>query len=100
MVVVPYPHAGATSARTRASWSRPARRAVIEDEAFDAAALLDAARLLEDAHAHLGDVRPRPAALGRPGAADAVAELVLALAERRPLPDADTIERLSRAAAA
>jgi hypothetical protein len=34
--------------------------------------------------------------LGRPAAADAVAELVLAAAERRPLPDAATIDRLSR----
>ena len=31
--------------------------------------------------------------LGRPGAADAVAALVLALAERRPLPPVDAIER-------
>jgi hypothetical protein len=36
---------------------------------------------------------------GRPGAAAAVAELVLALAERRPLPASDSIERLSRGAA-
>jgi hypothetical protein len=37
--------------------------------------------------------------LGRPGAADAVAELVLAAAERRPPPDGETIDRLSRRAA-
>jgi hypothetical protein len=36
--------------------------------------------------------------LGRPAAADVVAELVLALAERRPLPDAAGIERRSRGA--
>jgi hypothetical protein len=39
-------------------------------------------------------------ALGRPGAADAVARLVLAVAQRQPLPDAETIERLSRGRAA
>jgi hypothetical protein len=39
-------------------------------------------------------------ALGRPGAADAVADLVLAAAERRPLPDPAVLERRSRGLAA
>jgi hypothetical protein len=34
--------------------------------------------------------------LGRPGAAAAVADLVVAVAERRTLPDAAAIERRSR----
>jgi hypothetical protein len=34
--------------------------------------------------------------LGRPGAAAAVAELVLAAAERRPAPDAERLEKLAR----
>jgi hypothetical protein len=34
--------------------------------------------------------------LGRPGAAAAVADLVLAVAARRPLPDPAAIERRSR----
>jgi len=34
--------------------------------------------------------------LGRPGAAAAVAELVLAAARREPLPDPDRIERFAR----
>jgi hypothetical protein len=38
--------------------------------------------------------------LGRPGAAEAVAALVLALAERRPLPSTEAIERLARGRAA
>jgi hypothetical protein len=37
---------------------------------------------------------------GRPGAADAIATLVLALAERRPLPDAAAIEAIARGVAA
>jgi hypothetical protein len=37
--------------------------------------------------------------LGRPGAADAIAALVLALAERRPLPDAAAIEAIARGTA-
>jgi hypothetical protein len=36
---------------------------------------------------------------GRPGAASAVAELVLALAERATLPSDATIEQMSKAAA-
>jgi hypothetical protein len=36
---------------------------------------------------------------GRPGAANAVADLVMALAQRRPLPNAEAIDRISRAAA-
>ena len=39
-------------------------------------------------------------ALGRPGAADAVAELVMAAATRRPFPDTSEIERLARGSAA
>ena len=77
----------------------PADRADGVVEAFDAAALLDVATLLDDAHAHLG-MSAAARALGRPGAADAVARLVLAVAERKPLPDAETIERLSRGRAA
>ena len=59
----------------------------------------DVAALLEDAHAHLG-MSAAARALGRPGAADAVARLVLAVAEGRPLPDAEAIECLSRGTAA
>jgi hypothetical protein len=38
--------------------------------------------------------------LGRPAAADAVAAILLALAERRPIPDAATVERVARGAGA
>ena len=95
MVVVPYPHAaGHQSANARELVGAGAAR-LIEDDAFDADALLDAARLLEDPDAHL---RMSAAARGqgRPGAAAAVADLVLAAAEGRPLPDAAAIERRSR----
>ena len=72
---------------------------MIEDEAFDAAALLDVATLLEDAQAHLG-MSAAARALGRPGSADAAARLVLAVEQRQPLTEAETIERLSRGSAA
>jgi hypothetical protein len=67
----------------------------VEDEDFDAGALLAAADLLEDPSAHVR-MSAAARALGRPGAADAVAELVVAAAERRTLPEAQAIARLSR----
>jgi UDP-N-acetylglucosamine--N-acetylmuramyl-(pentapeptide) pyrophosphoryl-undecaprenol N-acetylglucosamine transferase len=99
IVVVPYPHAsGHQKANARELVEAGAAR-VIDDDAFDAAALLDASALLEDAAAHLA-MSAAARSLGRPGAAEAVARLVLAVAEGRPLPDADALERLSRGAAA
>ena len=97
MIVVPYPHAaGHQRANARVLADAGAAR-LVEDEAFDARALLDAAAILEDPSAH---VRMSAAAreLGRPGAADAVAELVLALAEGRQLPDPAILDRRSRGA--
>ena len=97
LVVVPYPHAaGHQRANARQLVEAGAAR-LVEDEDFDAAALLDAARLLDDPDAH---IRMSAAAreLGRPGAAAAVAELVLAAARRRPPPEPAAIERRSRGA--
>ncbi len=99
MVVVPYPHAaGHQLANARVLVDAGAAR-LVPDDAFDEAALLEAARLLEDPAAHL---RMSAAArdLGRPGAAAAVAEIVLAAAARRPLPSSARIDALSRGAAA
>ncbi len=99
LIVVPYPHAaGHQRANARRLVESGAGR-LVADEAFDAAALLDAAGLLDDPQAH---ARMSAAArgLGRPGAAAAVAELVLAVAERRPFPDRDALDRRSREAAA
>ena len=99
LVVVPYPHAaGHQRANARELVEAGAAR-VVDDEAFDAAALLDAATLLDDAAAHL-TMSAAARSLGRPGAAEAVARLILAVAERRPLPDQAAVERLSRGAAA
>jgi UDP-N-acetylglucosamine--N-acetylmuramyl-(pentapeptide) pyrophosphoryl-undecaprenol N-acetylglucosamine transferase len=98
-VVVPYPHAaGHQRANARALVDAGAAR-LIDDEDFDAAALLDAARLLEDPAAHLA-MSAAARSLGRPGAADAVADLVMAAAARQPLPDPAEIERRARGGAA
>jgi UDP-N-acetylglucosamine--N-acetylmuramyl-(pentapeptide) pyrophosphoryl-undecaprenol N-acetylglucosamine transferase len=99
LVVVPYPHAaGHQQANARRLVDSGAGR-LIADEAFDAATLLDAAALLDDPQAH-ARMAAASRALGRPGAAAAVAELVLAAAERRPWPDRETVDRRSREALA
>ena len=95
MVVVPYPHAaGHQRANARQLVEAGAAR-LVEDADFDAAALLDAAAILDDPVAHAA-MSAAARALGRPGAADAVADLVLAAAGRGPLPDPAVIDRRSR----
>ena len=95
IVIVPYPHAaGHQIANARQLVEAGAGR-LVEDGAFDANALLEAAGLLDDPTAHL-EMSAAARSLGRPGAADAVADLVLAAARREPLPDQATIERRSR----
>ena len=98
MVVVPYPHASAHQlANARARAEAGAAR-IVADEDFSADSLLEAARLLNDEQA-LATMRAAARGFGRPGAAAAVAELVLALAEHTKLPAAASIDKLSRAAA-
>ncbi|HEV8698347.1 MAG TPA: UDP-N-acetylglucosamine--N-acetylmuramyl-(pentapeptide) pyrophosphoryl-undecaprenol N-acetylglucosamine transferase [Candidatus Limnocylindrales bacterium] len=95
MVVVPYPHAaGHQRANARQLVEAGAAR-LIDDADFDAAALIAAAALLDDAEAHHA-MSDAARSLGRPGAADAVADLVLAAARRATLPDPAEIERRAR----
>jgi len=97
MVVVPYPHAaGHQRANARVLVEAGGAR-FVEDEDFDAEALLEAAEILHDPARHAA-MSAASRALGRPGAADAVARLVLAIADRRPLPDGAEVDRLSRGA--
>lgn len=98
MVVVPYPHAAGHQRANAASLVEAGAARLIDDAAFDAAALLDAASLLDDPTAH-ATMSAAARSLGRPGAAAAVAELVLAAAAHRPPPDAERIERLARGVA-
>jgi UDP-N-acetylglucosamine--N-acetylmuramyl-(pentapeptide) pyrophosphoryl-undecaprenol N-acetylglucosamine transferase len=98
MVVVPYPHAGAHQERNAERLAEAGAARLIPDRDFNAAALLEAAAVLSDAKG-LEAMRAAARQFGRPGAADAVAELVLALAERRRLPSQADIDRLAGAAA-
>lgn len=99
MVVVPYPHAAGHQRTNAASLVEAGAARLIDDEDFDAGALLDAARLLLDPVAH-ATMSAAARSLGRPGAADAVAELVMAAATRTPFPDAAEIEQRARGGAA
>jgi UDP-N-acetylglucosamine--N-acetylmuramyl-(pentapeptide) pyrophosphoryl-undecaprenol N-acetylglucosamine transferase len=99
MIVVPYPHAaGHQRANARQLVEAGAGR-LIDDSDFDAAALISAAALLDDDEAHRA-MSAAARSLGRPGAADAVADLVLAAARRATLPDPVEIDRRARGSAA
>ena len=67
-----------TSARTPPSWSTAGAALFVPDEAFDSAALLDAVGILDDPARH-ASMAAAARSLGRPKAADAVAELAARL---------------------
>jgi len=99
MVVVPYPHAAGHQRANAASLVAAGAARLVDDEVFDAEALLAATSLLDDPQAHAAmSIAARR--LGRPGAADAVAALVIAAAARQPLPDPAEIELRARGQAA
>jgi UDP-N-acetylglucosamine--N-acetylmuramyl-(pentapeptide) pyrophosphoryl-undecaprenol N-acetylglucosamine transferase len=98
MVVVPYPHAGGHQRQNARVLAEAGAAVLIEDEAFDGERLLAATHLLEDVAA-LERMRATSRALGRPRAADANTELLLALADHGPLPSREVIDRAAGAAA-
>ena len=99
IVVVPYPHAGAHQSANAVALVDAGAAELIPDEQFDAAALLEAVAILDDPARHLA-MSAAARSLGRPGAADAVAEILVALAERRALPDQGLVTRLAAGGAA
>jgi UDP-N-acetylglucosamine--N-acetylmuramyl-(pentapeptide) pyrophosphoryl-undecaprenol N-acetylglucosamine transferase len=92
---VPYPHAAGHQRANAASLVAAGAARLVDDDAFDAGALLSAASLLDDPAAHAA-MSAAARDLGRPAAADAVAELVRAAATRQPFPDPGAIERHAR----
>jgi UDP-N-acetylglucosamine--N-acetylmuramyl-(pentapeptide) pyrophosphoryl-undecaprenol N-acetylglucosamine transferase len=98
-VIVPYPHAAGHQTANAKVLADAGGARLIADEALNADVLVEAADLLADdaARARMADAARL---FGRPGASEAVAELVMAAAERRPWPDAAEIDRLSRGRAA
>jgi UDP-N-acetylglucosamine--N-acetylmuramyl-(pentapeptide) pyrophosphoryl-undecaprenol N-acetylglucosamine transferase len=99
LVLVPYPHAAGHQRANAASLVEAGAARLIDDAAFDGPALLQAAALLQDPGAHVA-MSAAARSLGRPGAAAAVAELVLAAAAHLPPPDAGRIERIARGSGA
>jgi UDP-N-acetylglucosamine--N-acetylmuramyl-(pentapeptide) pyrophosphoryl-undecaprenol N-acetylglucosamine transferase len=95
MVVVPYPHAAGHQRRNAEEMVRSGAARLVEDADFDAASLLAAAAIVDDHAAH-DSMAAAARSLARPAAANAVAELVMAAAERRPLPDPVMLEAMSR----
>jgi UDP-N-acetylglucosamine--N-acetylmuramyl-(pentapeptide) pyrophosphoryl-undecaprenol N-acetylglucosamine transferase len=95
MVVVPYPHAGGHQRANALVLAEAGAARLVEDEAFDAAALVAALSILDDPAEH-ARMSAAARSLGRPGAADTVAELVLAAAEGRALPDPSAVDARSR----
>ncbi len=84
-ILVPYPHAGSHQ-RANAAWLGDRGAAVaISDEAFTADRLVgEAERLREDAVR--SPIAAAARSLGRPDAARVLADELLAMADRRPLP--------------
>ena len=95
LVVVPYPHAAGHQRANAWPLVQAGAARLIEDDRFDAEALLGAAAILDDPAAH-NAMAAASRALGRPAAAAAVADLVLAAAERRSFPEPAAILRRSR----
>jgi UDP-N-acetylglucosamine--N-acetylmuramyl-(pentapeptide) pyrophosphoryl-undecaprenol N-acetylglucosamine transferase len=99
MIVVPYPHAGGHQRANAKVLADAGAARSVEDADLDASTLLEAAAILDDPATHLA-MSAAARGLGRPGAADAVTDLVLAAARREPLPDPAVIERRSSGRAA
>lgn len=94
MIVIPYPHAGDHQRANAAAVASAGAATFIADEQLDATSLLEAITILDDPSGYAA-MAAASRGLGRPGAADAAAEIVLALAERRPLPDAAAVDRIA-----
>jgi UDP-N-acetylglucosamine--N-acetylmuramyl-(pentapeptide) pyrophosphoryl-undecaprenol N-acetylglucosamine transferase len=97
LVVVPYPHAAGHQRRNAEEMVRSGAARLVEDRDFDAQALLGAAAIAGDRKLH-DSMAAAARALARPGAAEAVAELVMAAASKEPLPGHDWIDVLARGA--
>jgi UDP-N-acetylglucosamine--N-acetylmuramyl-(pentapeptide) pyrophosphoryl-undecaprenol N-acetylglucosamine transferase len=95
IVVVPYPHAAGHQRANALPLVEAGAARLIEDDAFDAESLLEAAAILDNPALH-NAMAAASRALGRPAAAAAVADLVLAAAERRAFPEPAAILRRAR----
>jgi UDP-N-acetylglucosamine--N-acetylmuramyl-(pentapeptide) pyrophosphoryl-undecaprenol N-acetylglucosamine transferase len=95
MAIVPYPHAAGHQARNADAYAASGAALLVEDADFDADRLVEVAGLLADPAAH---ARMSAAArdFARAHAADAVADLVLAVATGSPLPTQAQVDAVAR----
>ena len=95
MAIVPYPHAAGHQRRNAESYAASGAAILIDDADFTADRLVKVAGLLADPAAHARmSAAARDAA--RPFAADAVADLVIAVARGRDLPTQDAVQAVAR----
>lgn len=90
LIVVPYPHAGGHQRANAAALGTVGAAIVIEDADFDGPALLAAAAVLDEPE-RLASMAAASRAAGHPGAAEANAVLLSALADRERLPSHDAL---------
>jgi len=95
MAIVPYPHAAGHQRRNAETYAADGAAILVEDADFDADKLVEVAGILADPSAHARmSAAARDAA--RPRAADAVAALVMAVAQRSPLPTQAALDAIAR----
>jgi UDP-N-acetylglucosamine--N-acetylmuramyl-(pentapeptide) pyrophosphoryl-undecaprenol N-acetylglucosamine transferase len=93
--IVPYPHAAGHQRRNAEAFAEAGAAILVEDEDFDADRLVEVAGLLADPSRH-AEMSAAARELARPNAADAVADLVLAVALGESLPGTAEIEATAR----
>ena len=94
-VIVPYPHAAGHQGANAEILAAAGAARIVADEDFDADALVAATDILFDEPARAA-MSSAARGFGRPGAADAIATLVQALATRKPLPSTAAIDAIAR----
>ena len=94
-VIVPYPHAAGHQGANAEILAAAGAARIVADEDFDADALVAATDILFDEPVR-ASMATAARALGRPGAAAAIAALVLALADRKPLPSVEAVDAIAR----
>jgi UDP-N-acetylglucosamine--N-acetylmuramyl-(pentapeptide) pyrophosphoryl-undecaprenol N-acetylglucosamine transferase len=93
--IVPYPHAAGHQRLNAESFAAAGAAVLIEDEELDADRIVEVAGLLADPARH-AVMSAAARDLARPDAAVAIAELVMAVAHREPLPTAAEIAAIAR----
>jgi UDP-N-acetylglucosamine--N-acetylmuramyl-(pentapeptide) pyrophosphoryl-undecaprenol N-acetylglucosamine transferase len=96
MIVVPYPHAAAHQRANAAELVEAGAALLVADEDLDGDRLRQAADLFDGPD--LAVMAAAARSLGRPAAAAVTADLLVTLADKAPLPSADSVERLTREA--